>query len=161
MDHPIPLNPSGSVKRSRTDSYEHTINGLLSKRAELFNEADNVRGRLAEIKNDVAALDRTLKALGFTGDLEALMPRQKVYRLFGQGELLEACMRELRHAERPLKSREIAQAIVALQGDDARDRKHVTEITRRVSKCLRIEREKGTVRGRLDSARCLVWEVSS
>ena len=160
MTHPTPLYPSGTVKPSRTEAYEHTINGLLSKRAEMFSEAERLRDRLGEIRNDLGALDRTLRTLGFTGDLDSLMPRQKVYRIFGQGELLEACMRELRHAERPLKSREIAQGVVALRGEDARDRRYVSELTRRISKCLRVEREKGTVRGRMDGARCLVWEAS-
>ena len=159
MEHVTPLYPSGSVKPSKTESFEHTINGLLTKRSELFGEAETLRDRIAAIKNDVAALDRTLRTLNYTGDLDAIMPRQKVYRLFGQGELLEACMRELRHAERPLKSREIAQSIVALRGDDARDRRYVTDITRRVSKCLRIERERGTVRGTLDGVRNLMWEA--
>lgn len=144
--------------RHSTDTFEHAINGLLQKRADLFNEAERIRDRLGEIKNDVGALDRTLRSLGYTGDLDAQMPRQKVYRLFGQGELLDACLRELRHASGPLKTREIAQAIVALRGDDARDRAHVTDIARRVSKCLRLERERGTVRARVERDRTLTWE---
>lgn len=86
MTHTIPLSPSGKLKRSRTEAYEHTINGLLTKRAELFNEAKRPRDRQAEIKSDVAALDHVLGNLGFKGDLDAVMPRQKVVRLFEQGE---------------------------------------------------------------------------
>jgi hypothetical protein len=140
-----------------TDTYEHAISGLLQKRAEQFHEAERIRDRLAEIKNDIGALDRTLRSLGYEGELDAMMPKRYT-RVFGQGELLDACLRELRHAERPLKSREIAQSIIALRGDDARDRRHVTDITRRLSKCLRIERERGTVRGRLESDRTMTWE---
>lgn len=66
MTHPTPLHPSGKLKRSRTDAYEHTINGLLTKRADLFNEAERLRDRMAEIKNDVVALDRVLGTLGYT-----------------------------------------------------------------------------------------------
>jgi hypothetical protein len=43
-------------------------------------------------------------------------------------------------------SREIAQAIVALSGQDARDRKFITDVTRRASKALRILKEAGDVR---------------
>ena len=157
--HQTPLSPHGTLKPSRTDEYEHAINGLLTARADLFNEAERIRDRLAAIKNDVGALDRTLRTLGYSGDLDAIMPRQKVYRLFGTGELLEASMNELRHADGPMKSRDIARAIVALRGDDARDRAYVTDITRRVSKCLRKERERGTVRARMDGARNLLWEL--
>jgi hypothetical protein len=45
------------------------------------------RDRLAEIKNDIGALDRVLGTLGYTGDLDAEMPRQKREVLFGRGEL--------------------------------------------------------------------------
>lgn len=79
-----------SIRRARTDTYEHTVTGLLTKRADLFNEAVRIRDRLAEIKNDVAALDRVLGTLGYTGDLDAEMPRQKREVLFGRGELSRA-----------------------------------------------------------------------
>ncbi|CAO4139423.1 hypothetical protein [Methylorubrum aminovorans] len=51
------------IRRARTDTFEHTISGLLTKRADLFGEAQKLRDRLAEIKNDVAALDRVLGSL--------------------------------------------------------------------------------------------------
>lgn len=77
------------MKPARTETYEHTISGLLSKRADLFNEAVRLRDRLAEIRNDVAALDRVLGTLGYVGDLDAQMPRHKREVIFGRGELTE------------------------------------------------------------------------
>ena len=56
---------------------ETVISGLLAKRADLFNEAERIRDRLAEIRNDIGAVDRVLGTLGYTGDLDAEMPRQK------------------------------------------------------------------------------------
>lgn len=53
---------------------------------------------------------------------------------------------EIRDADRPLGSREIAQGIVELQGYDAKDRNYVTQLTRRVSKALRILKVEGLVR---------------
>ena len=52
---------------SRATDYSHTVNGLLQKRADLFNEAERLRDRLAEIKNDISAIDRTLSVLGYKG----------------------------------------------------------------------------------------------
>jgi len=69
---------------------------LLTKRADLFNEAIRIRDRLAEIKNDIGALDRVLGTLGYTGDLDAEMPRQKREVIFGRGELIRAILGELR-----------------------------------------------------------------
>jgi hypothetical protein len=150
---------SDTIKRSRTETFEHTINGLLTKRADLFNEAIRIRDRLAEIKNDIGALDRVLGTLGYTGDLDAEMPRQKREVLFGRGELTRAILDELRTATGPMGSREIAQAIVAMSGQDARDRKYITDLTRRVSKALRALKEHGDVRSMIDPKGNLTWII--
>jgi hypothetical protein len=143
---------------ARTDTFEHTISGLLTKRADLFNEAERIRDRLAEIKNDIGAIDRTLDVLGYTGDLDAAMPRQKREVIFGRGELSKAIMGELRHAEGPLSSRDIAREIVTMRGEDARDRKYLSELTKRVSKALRQMKAEGHVKSAVDAKGNLSWE---
>ncbi len=148
-----------TIKRSRTETYEHTIAGLLTKRADLFNEAERIRDRLAEIKNDVSAMDRVLGTLGYTGNLDAEMPRQKREVLFGRGELTRAIYDEIRTATGPLTTRQIAEAILVLQGHDARDRKMMREHTIRVSKALRSLREGGSVKAGKDAAGTIVWGV--
>ncbi|WBQ11702.1 hypothetical protein L2D00_07520 [Hyphomonadaceae bacterium BL14] len=153
----ISLYPNGKVKRSCTETFEHTINGLLTKRADLFNEAERIRDRLAELRNDIDALDRTLATLGFQGDLNAMMPRQKRTVLFGKGELTDAVLRELRSADGPLRSRDIAREIVAMRGDDARDQKFLSELTKRVSKALRALRDNGEVRCVTDARGNMEW----
>lgn len=97
---------------SRIQDYTETQNGLLKRRGELFKEAEAITERLAEIKNDIKAFDKTLRALDYKGDLDAIMPRQRRNVIFGQGELLDALMLELRHAERPMRSRELAQNVL-------------------------------------------------
>jgi hypothetical protein len=126
-----------AIRLARTKTYEHTISGLLKKRADLFNEAERIRDRQAEIKNDVAALDRVLGTLGYEGDLDAAMPRQKRQVLFGRGELTRAILDVLRGATEPMSTREIAREILAVNESDARDRRLLTEHTRRVSKALK------------------------
>ncbi|TVR11118.1 MAG: hypothetical protein EA385_01890 [Salinarimonadaceae bacterium] len=143
---------------SRASDFSHTVNGLLQKRADLFNEAERIRDRLAEIKNDIGAIDRTLGVLGYQGDLDAAMPRQKREVIFGKGELSKAIYRELREAEGPLSSRDIAREIVTLRGEDARDRRYLSELTRRVSKALRGMRDDGNVRSVADAKGNLMWE---
>lgn len=140
-------------------SKNHTVSGLLQKRSELFNEAERIRDRLAEIRNDVTALDRVLETFGFKGDLDAMMPRQKRNVIFGTGELSRALLREILASETPMTSRELAQNIISLRGDDARDRKLLSEITRRVSKALRKHREDGRIRSMKDEHGNLLWET--
>lgn len=147
-----------TIRPARTDTYEHTVSGLLTKRADLFGEAERIRDRLAEIKNDIGAIDRTLNVLGYEGDLDAAMPRQKREVIFGRGELSKAIYGELRHAEGPLSSRDIARSIVTMRGEDARDRKYLSELTKRVSKALRGMREDGHVRSVADVKGNLMWE---
>ncbi|MGH6735116.1 MAG: hypothetical protein ACRECX_03425 [Methyloceanibacter sp.] len=146
---------------ARTETYEHTISGLLQKRADLLGEAERIRDRLAEIKNDVSAVDRVLTTLGYTGDLDAQMPRQKREVIFGRGELTRAILGELRGADGPMTSREIAQAIIAVSGQDARDRNYVSDLTKRVSKALRSLREENVVRSSVDTKGNVMWATRS
>ena len=145
---------------ARTDTFEHTISGLLTKRADLFNEAERIRDRLAEIRNDLGAIDRTLGVLGYKGDLDAAMPRQKREVIFGRGELSRAIYEELRTAEAPMSSRDIARSIVELRGDDARDRKYLSDLTKRVSKALRVMKSEGSLRSLADTKGNLRWKLN-
>ena len=142
---------------SRIKDYSETHNGLLKRRGELFKEAERITERLAEIKNDIKAFDKTLRVLGYEGDLDKIMPRQRRNVIFGQGELLGALMLELRHASGPMRSRELAQNVLASSGDDIRDRRAVSDLTRRISKCFRVQREKGIVIGKQDESRNIQW----
>ena len=150
-----------AIRLSRTDTFEHTISGLLKKRADLFGEAERLRDRMAEIKNDIHALDRVLQTLGYEGDLDAAMPRQKRDVIFGRGELTRAILGELRGSEVPLTSREIAQSLVVMRGDDARDRKYVGDLVKRVSKALRQQKEVGAVSAVKDDKGNVLWRRKS
>jgi hypothetical protein len=149
-----------TYKPAETTTFEHTITGLLAKRRDMLTEAELIRDRLAEIKNDLSALDRTLGTLGFTGDLEGMMPRQKRQVIFGRGDLLRAILDELRGAERPLRSREIAQAIIAVRGDDPRDQRYIADLTRRVGKALRPLKVSGSVKQTTDEFGAIAWITS-
>ncbi len=147
------------MKYARTETFEHTISGLLTKRAELLGEAEAIRDRLAAIKNDIDALDRTLSVIGYDGDLNAQMPRQKRHVLFGRGELTKQVLDILRRERGPLTSRQIAQEIVSQSGLDARDRKMIGDLTKRVGKACR-QYPKGTIRKATDAIGNVTWSVA-
>ena len=145
----------------KSETYEHTTNGLLTKRAELLGEAESIRDRLAAIKNDIDALDRVLiNTLGYEGDLDAQMPRQKRHVVFGRGELTKAVLGVLRRSQKPMTSRQIAQEIVSDSGMDARDRKYVSDLTKRVGKACRQYPEGATIRKATDANGNVVWNLS-
>jgi hypothetical protein len=47
---------SGLLRPARTETVEHTITGLLAKRADLFNEAERIRDRLPRSRMTSARL---------------------------------------------------------------------------------------------------------
>lgn len=146
-----------AIRKARTETYEHTITGLLTKRMDLYHEAERIRDRMAAIKNDIAALDRVLGTLGYTGDLNKEMPRQKHERLFGQGELTRAILDVLRDATGPMATRDIAREIIAVNEQDARDRRLLTEVTRRVSKALRVIRSRNSSVRKIETGGNVSW----
>ena len=142
---------------TRITDMSETQNGLLKTRAELFNEAEQLTERLAAIKNNVAALDRTLRTVGYEGELDMIMPKYQRCVRFDQGDLAKAVIFELRYADRPLKSREIAENMLATKGMDIRDKLTVDALRGRVSKSLRRLRAKGAVVGTEDESRNIQW----
>lgn len=150
----------GKKLQIRHSDYEHTISGLLHRRVDLFHEAERIRDRLAEIKNDIDAMDRTLSVLGYEGDLDAAMPRQKRHVIFGRGELTRQVLAILRRSDNPLTSRQIAQEIVSDSGMDARDRKFVSELTKRVGKACR-QYPNGTIRKATDIKGNVLWSIKA
>lgn len=151
------LTERGTLETSQ-QSDKQTIAGLLATRSKMFNEAERLAERIAEIRNDISAVDRVLRAIGCNCDFDKIMPHQKVTRLFGPGELMRASLHEIRNADKPISSRDIARAIVEARGEDVADRKYLTEVTRRISKCLGKERNAGRVNAKEGGGNMLLWE---
>ena len=147
--------------RARLTDYSITINGLLTKRPEHFNEAISLRDRLAEIKNDVDAIDRTLGSLGYLGDIDAVMPRKQRNVIFKRRELMRFILLELRYAGKSLTSREIAGHIMEAPGEDPNDRKRIDDITMRVRKTLKRLKDQGAVQSTLGKGGCLYWSLQN
>jgi hypothetical protein len=75
--------------------------------------------------------------------------------------LTRAIMDELRGADGPVNSREIARGVVALSGQDARDRKFLSDHTKRVSRALRVLRDENMVRSAVDPKGNVLWSLWS
>jgi hypothetical protein len=72
--------------------------------------------------------------------LISLLDPDKCYPV--RGELTRAILDVLRDAQEPLPTREIARSILAVNEQDPRDRRLLTEHTRRVSKALRVLKQR-------------------
>ena len=144
---------SETIRLARTETYGHTVSGLLTERAVIVREADVAAYRVAELANDLAAIDLAL--LGHAGDQDAVMPRHQRKRAFGRGLLTRRAMEAVRDADGPLSSREIAERILEAEWADADAQAFVWEVADSVGRLLRkmcnnvhvrAIRDRGTVR---------------
>jgi len=121
--------------RRTTETYQHTINGLLQKRSEMMEEVAVTRERLAVLSNDIESMDRVLERLGYSGNVQ-LTARVPRIVLFYRGELRQFLIGQLRE-HGPLTSRSMAEKLIQMDGKDARDRRMVSDVVRRIGKALR------------------------
>lgn len=141
---------------------EHTINGLLRKRADMLDELSGLRERMAVVSNDVASLDRVLEAFGYDGPIDTPTPRGNRIVLFYRNELRHFLLSELGKATGPLCSRELAERIVKAENKDAYDKRLMCDIVKRVGKALKLLRERGSVRGGKDrTTGRYVWRLTN
>lgn len=140
--------------------YQNTISGLLQKRSEMMTDAQALREQLAKVGNDIEALDRTLIALGYKGDLKAIAPRGSRIVYFHRDELRRFCINELWNAKGPISSRDIAEKIIGLEGKDAADRQLRNDMVKRVGKSHKLLRSQQLIRSELDGVGSLRWRLA-
>ncbi|MDR7124073.1 hypothetical protein [Pseudotabrizicola sp. 4114] len=128
-------------------------------RDDTMGELVALRERSAELHNDLEAIDRILCAMGFEGELEGRQIRQSRLVIFHRNELRQFLLRELRKGE-PLSSRDLAERICGEEGKDIRDVRMVLDVTRRVSKAMRLLLDQKAVRGEKDRMRRYVWRLA-
>ncbi|MER8603347.1 hypothetical protein NKH48_06095 [Mesorhizobium sp. M1233] len=99
----------------RSTRYEHAINTLVAKRAEisgaiLFNGAD--------LAHQIHHIDAVLSILGYRGDPSQIRPLRRKPNRFRNGELYRLIMKH--EAEGSKSNKETAQRIVQAKGWDGR-----------------------------------------
>lgn len=123
------------MKPARTETFQHTISGLLLKRSQMMDELVVIRERMGVLSNDIEALDRVLETLGYDGEIK-LTARVPRIVLFYRGELRQFLQNQLRE-HGPMTTRQMALNLVNLEGKDARDHRMMCDIVKRMGKALR------------------------
>lgn len=140
------------------DSYSHATSGLIKKRGELVNELDRCFARIAELRNDIAAANRVLRAFGYDGELnDKPGPQRNV--MFEKGQLGRAIMDELRTAMEPQSTSQVASALLRRFKQDPKDKALLREYVERTSNAMQKLRSKGLVTGEKNGARAAVWSL--
>ena len=97
----------------------HIIQGLLKRRSELMGDVAHLESQIVEIKGDIGHIDGSLRAFGYTDKEKKIIPRQRpAAGIFRPKELPRLLSAQLRAANQPLTSFDIAKAICKDKGWD-------------------------------------------
>jgi len=127
-----------------SETYEHAISGLLRKRGEMLSHMADLREQMAVVSNDLESIERVLETLGYDGDLPTKASRAPRIVLFYRGEL-RGFLRQSIQEHGPSTSRQLAERLVAIEKKDARDRRMMNDVVKRMGKALRQMQDAGIV----------------
>ena len=151
----------GERTRARTDTFDHAISSLLTKRADTLGEILRLRLKMVELEADLVALDRVLGSLGYTGELEAVPTHSAAHDTpFGRGQTMRAILDCMREAGTPLTARQIAEGAARVIGQAGDDPLPIEALARRVSKALGRLKRDGAVRSSCDALGTMHWRLT-
>jgi hypothetical protein len=146
--------------RTSTETYEHAINGLRQKRAELMQEIAELNERLGVLTNDVDAINHVLARLGDTQKIDVTTRVPRIV-LFYRGQLQQFLLTELRERG-PATTRDLCERLVRLESKDKRDQRMMADIISRVGKALRRMHNAGMVVGtKTKTMGQYLWQIAS
>jgi hypothetical protein len=94
-------------------STSHVINALRAKRAEVSGDLLAAQKRLENLRNDLDAIDRTLRVFDPNQSPGSIRPvvKRKGDKMFAYGECARAIMNALRVASEPITAEQIAEQV--------------------------------------------------
>ena len=139
---------------------DYVISGLVKRRAELADEADALKGRLAQIGADLGHLDAVIRQFDPDHDIGAIRPKRvRTGDGAGRGEMSRAVLGVLREASEPMTTAAVVAAVMAGRGTDAQDRKAVELMMGRVGMALRRQERNGAVMGERQMGQPVAWVI--
>jgi hypothetical protein len=137
----------------------HVISALRAKRAELSGELIAAEKRILQLRDDITALDRTIRVFDPTAEPHTIRPifRRKKPTLIPRGQCSRAVLGILRHAECPMTAREIAGQLAARYQIDASNTEAMKPLVAKVRNTL--PRQSGLVSEKRGDAKA--WKVAN
>ena len=142
--------------------YDLTLSGLLRKRAEMAGQAEALRAQLQGQLSALDHVDAVIRILRPDIDLEDLPERPVAPALSGtRGDLQRFLIDQLRKANRPLDTFELAEAVMLERGLDPADLAVRKLLRHRTGYALAKLRNKGKVTsGRAHRSAPLEWKLT-
>lgn len=126
--------------------YDLTISGLLRKRGKMAGQVEALQAQLGALIVDLSHIDATIRVFRPDIDLADLPEGIAPAPFTGfRGEIQRFLLDELRKANHPLDTFQLAEAIMRKRGLDPADRVHFKLITKRTGYALAKLRKAGKV----------------
>jgi hypothetical protein len=142
--------------------YDLTVQGLIRKRSEMASEAAGLKEQLGARLSDLDALDRVIRIFKPDIDLADLPERPAPLALSGtRGEFQRFLLDQLRKANHPLTTFELAERVMHQRGLDLSDRVLLSLIRKRTGCGLAKLRKNGkATSNRAHGSAPLEWELT-
>jgi len=139
---------------------EHTINGLMRKRAEIAGKIEHEQTVIRQLIIDLDNIDAALRIFKPDIDLDEIKPQPLPPRHAAfKGQVTQAIFSYLREAKGPLTSKQMAERMMKERGLNTLDKKLVVLITKRVGAALKHYKGKKQVRSLKGDDGFLLWEI--
>ena len=140
--------------------HEHTIHGLVRKRAELAGQLEHHQTTARQLIIDLDNIDATIRLFKPDIVLSDIRPRPLPPKnSASKGEVASIIFAALRESPVPMDALQLAKLVMAERGIDQNNKKMALVIRKRVSSALRHQRNRGILKS-TQGAPYLLWEVA-
>ncbi len=143
--------------------YDLTVQGLIRKRAEMAGQVTALQAQLGELIAAMSHIDASIRVFKPEIELDDLPERLAPAPFTGfRGEIQRFLLDELRKANHPLSTFELAEAVMRKRGLDPADRIVFTLIARRTGYGLAKLRKSGRVTShRAHNSAVMQWGLTA
>jgi hypothetical protein len=141
-------------------THEHTISGLVMKRAEIAGKLEHHQAITRQLFIDLDAIDQAIRMFAPNMELSEIKPKPMPPRHAAyKGEVARVVLGTLREAKRPCSTQELTMHVMAERGMNTADKRLVKTISKRVGACLRHHRLKGLIKSGKGLGAHITWEI--
>lgn len=134
---------------TRKSTGEHTLSGLVAKRAEIAGRITQVRATLRQLITDLDHVDAAIRIFDPGFNIEGIKPKAPaaLFAVSFRGEFVRLILDMMREAQGPVTTKEIALHVMRGRGLNTADAALLALFTRRTRALLYHYRDRGMIRG--------------